>query len=58
MSPRLFAAGACALLMLAGAIHADGPLRSGPPVGSANDRDGFFPNWVTGPCAGKRLCPV
>ena len=39
-------------------LDADGPLRSGPPVGARNDRDGFCPKWVTGPCAGKRLCPV
>jgi hypothetical protein len=44
--------------MLAGPVQADVPLRSGPPVGSANDRSGFFPQWVTGPGAGKRLCPV
>jgi hypothetical protein len=44
--------------MLAGPTQADAPLRSGPPVGAANDRDGFRPNWLTGPCAGKRLCPV
>jgi hypothetical protein len=44
--------------MLAGVLQADSPLKSGPPVGSANDRDGFHPKWVTGPCAGKRLCPV
>lgn len=63
MSPRLLAGAACAFaacafLVLAAAMEANGPLRSGPPVGSANDRDGFFPKWVTGPCAGKRLCPV
>jgi hypothetical protein len=48
----------CAVLLIAGAIHANPPLKSGPQVGSANDRDGFTPKWVTGPCAGKRLCPV
>jgi hypothetical protein len=58
MAPRSVTAAACALLMLAGPLQADSPLRSGPPVGSANDRRGFCPQWVTGPCAGKRLCPV
>ena len=58
MTPRLLASAACAFLMLAGPLQADNPLRSGPPVGSANDRSGFCPQWVTGPCAGKRLCPV
>jgi hypothetical protein len=57
MAPRLLAA-ACTFLMLAGPSQADNPLRSGPPVGSANDRSGFRPQWVTGPCAGKGLCPV
>jgi hypothetical protein len=58
MTPRLLASAVCAFLMLAGPLQADSPLRSGPPVGAANDRNGFFPQWVTGPCAGKRLCPV
>jgi hypothetical protein len=58
MAPRLLAGAACALLTLAGPLPADAPLRSGPPVGAANDREGFRPQWVTGPCAGKRLCPV
>jgi hypothetical protein len=58
MAPRLLAGAACAFLTLAGLVQADSPLRSGPPVGAANDRSGFFPQWVTGPDAGKRLCPV
>jgi hypothetical protein len=58
MAPRFLAGAACAFLLLAGPLQANGPLRSGPPVGSANDRRGFCPQWVTGPCAGKRLCPV
>lgn len=58
MPPRSLAGAACALLMLAAPIQADNPLRSGPPVGSANNRRGFFPQWVTGPCAGQSLCPV
>jgi hypothetical protein len=49
---------ACSLLVFAGDLIATEPLRSGPPIGSPNDRDGFTPKWVTGPCAGKRLCPV
>jgi hypothetical protein len=62
MSPRLLAVTACAFAACALLVHAAtdaaAPLRSGPQVGSANDRDGFCPKWVTGPCAGKRLCPV
>ena len=41
-----------------GPVLADTPLRSGPPVGARNDRSGFVPRFVTGPTAGKRLCPV
>jgi hypothetical protein len=33
-------------------------LKSGPQVGSENDRDGFRPRFVAGPSAGKNLCPV
>jgi hypothetical protein len=58
MAPRFLAGAACAILLLAGPMQADGPLRSGPPAGSRNDREGFCPKWVTGPCAGDRLCPV
>ena len=58
MTRGIFASAACAFLMLTGLVHADSRLQSGPPVGARNDRTGFFPNWVTGPCAGKRLCPV
>jgi hypothetical protein len=58
MTSRFLAGAACALLMLAGPAQADSPLRSGPPVGAANNRSGFFPQWVTGPQAGKNLCPV
>jgi hypothetical protein len=58
MNPRLFAVGAAACLLVAAGLFADPPLRSGPQVGAANDRDGFTPKWVAGPCAGKRLCPV
>jgi hypothetical protein len=58
MPPRIFTGAVCALLLLAGPALAGGPLRSGPQVGSANDRQGFLPQWVSGPSAGKRLCPV
>ncbi len=58
MAPRFLAGAACAFLLLAGPLQADTPLRSGPQVGEGNDRRGFCPQWVTGPCAGKRLCPV
>jgi hypothetical protein len=58
MSRCLLAGVACSLLVFAGDLNASEPLRSGPQVGSHNDRDGFVPKWVTGPCAGKRLCPV
>jgi hypothetical protein len=58
MATRLLAVAGCAFLMLAGPMQADNPLRSGPPVGSPNDRSGFLPNWVSGPTADKQLCPV
>ncbi|MFO0969719.1 MAG: hypothetical protein U0793_29525 [Gemmataceae bacterium] len=58
MATRLLVSGACAFFMFAGALRADPPLRSGPQVGERNNRGGFCPNWITGPCAGKRLCPV
>jgi hypothetical protein len=45
------------ILLACSAMAADA-LRSGPPVGAENDRDGFRPQWVTGPAAGQRLCPV
>ncbi len=58
MSRWVFAGASCAFLVLAGLVQAENPLQSGPPVGARNDRTGFFPQWLTGPCAGKRLCPV
>jgi hypothetical protein len=58
MLPRLFTGAACTVLVLAATLQADDPLRSGPPVGARNNRPGFTPKWVTGPCAGERLCPV
>jgi hypothetical protein len=47
-----------AAVLLAASPAAAGDLRSGPQVGAGNDRDGFFPQFVTGPVTGKRLCPV
>jgi hypothetical protein len=58
MPQRLLAGAACAFLLLAGPMQAANPLQSGPPVGARNNRSGFYPNWVTGPWAGQRLCPV
>jgi hypothetical protein len=43
--------------LLAGTALAD-DLKSGPQVGCENDRRGFRPEFVTGPAAGKSLCPV
>jgi hypothetical protein len=54
--PTRFLAGA--FLLLASLAQAADPLQSGPPVGARNNRSGFYPNWVTGPNAGQRLCPV
>jgi hypothetical protein len=45
------------LLLASSATAADG-LKSGPQVGAANDRSGFYPQWVAGPGAGERRCPV
>jgi hypothetical protein len=58
MTPRLIASAALAALVLGGAAQAKAPLKSGPQVGSENNRRGFFPQWVTGPSAGQRRCPV
>ena len=58
MSARLIATAALATALLAGNAPAWDPLRSGPPVGSENDRSGFRPLLVTGPTTGKSLCPV
>jgi hypothetical protein len=58
MSRCLLTGVACSFLAFAGDLIAGEPLRSGPPVGAANNRSGFSPNWVTGPCSGQHLCPV
>jgi len=47
-----------AVLLLAGSLAAADELKSGPPVGCGNDRNGFKPQFVTGPTAGQNLCPV
>jgi hypothetical protein len=57
MTSRLIASAALAALLL-GDVQAAPPLKSGPPVGAENDRSGFRPQFVTGPTAGARLCPV
>ena len=58
MTPRLIGGAALAVLLLGGSVLAGDPLKSGPAVGAANDRQGFYPQWVTGPSAGQRRCPV
>jgi hypothetical protein len=58
MTSRLIAGAALAIVVLAGSAPADGLLQSGPPVGAQNNRNGFFPQYVAGPSAGDRLCPV
>jgi hypothetical protein len=55
---RIIASAALAALLVAGGAPAWEPLRSGPPIGARNNRNGFYPNHVAGPVAGKRLCPV
>jgi hypothetical protein len=47
-----------AVVLLAAGSIAAGDLKSGPQVGARNNRRGFFPNWVAGPGAGERRCPV
>jgi len=47
-----------ATLFLGGALLADVPVKSGPQVGADNDRSGFKPQFVAGPSAGQKLCPV
>jgi len=58
MPSRLIATAALAAFLLGGNAQAENPLKSGPPVGTENDRSGFRPEFVAGPSAGKRLCPV
>ena len=50
---------ACLVVALVGGdLKAKMPLRSGPAVGTENERSGFRPTFVAGPSAGQRLCPV
>jgi hypothetical protein len=56
MTSRLIAT--LTALLLAGNVLADEPLKSGPPVGAKNNRQGFRPQFVAGPSVGKNLCPV
>lgn len=57
MTPRLLCAAALALL-LTGAAAAEEALKSGPPVGTQNNRRGFYPQFVAGQFTGQRRCPV
>jgi hypothetical protein len=47
-----------AVALLGGSVLAADDLKSGPQVGAENNRRGFYPQWVTGPGAGERRCPV
>ena len=58
MSQRFVAFAAIATVLLGVNVRADSPLKSGPPVGAENNRDGFRPRFVAGPSIGQRLCPV
>ena len=58
MVRRLIASAALTALLLSGNVLADDPLKSGPQVGTNNDRRGFRPQWVAGPAAGQNRCPV
>ena len=59
MPPRLIASAALAVVLFGGSVRAEAPpLKSGPQVGTENDRSGFRPQFVAGPSAGQKLCPV
>jgi hypothetical protein len=58
MHSRLISGAVLTTLLLAGAGFAEEPLKSGPPVGARNNRNGFFPEYVAGPGTGERRCPV
>ena len=59
MTQRFIASAALAAVLFGGSVRAEGPpLKSGPQVGTENDRSGFRPQFVAGPSAGQRLCPV
>jgi hypothetical protein len=58
MTAPLIASAALAAFLLGAGVPVATPLKSGPQVGSENDRSGFRPQHVAGATAGKRLCPV
>ena len=58
MTHRLGAGASLVFLLLVGNVLAEDPLKSGPPVGARNNRDGFYPQFVTGPFVGENRCPV
>jgi hypothetical protein len=58
MLHRPLATAAVAVLLMAGTVLAENPLKSGPPVGARNNRGGFYPKFVAGPFAGQDRCPV
>jgi hypothetical protein len=57
MTVPFIASAALAAMLFAGTPGL-GTLKSGPQVGSRNNRGAFFPQLVTGPGAGERRCPV
>lgn len=58
MTSHLLACATLTGLLIGNPVQAEEPLKSGPPVGSENDRNGFRPQFVAGLAAGSRLCPV
>jgi hypothetical protein len=58
MTRCLLSGVACSFLVLSGAVNSSEPLRSGPQVGESNNRRPFGPKWLSGPWAGKGICPV
>lgn len=56
--PRLVASVTLAVLLLASTGLAEEELKSGPPVGARNNRNGFYPQFVAGQFTGERRCPV
>jgi hypothetical protein len=65
MTGRLISSAVLTAILFADTMQAHDPfkvdfpaLKSGPQVGARNNRRGFFPQHVTGPAAGKHVCPV
>jgi len=56
MFTTTFASAALTAVLLGCGEQPYQPLKSGPPVGSPNNRNGFRPQFVTGP--GEQRCPV